>query len=105
MACSATQIPLFTPVAHSRNSNSSSAVFFGKNRFSNGLAAASLRMRPASSRRRGVLRVACEKVFCWSINCRACNITDFVVDLGVNYGLIVVLSLMTSLQIKTGKTL
>lgn len=62
MACSATQIPGFTPVAPSRRSNSSSAVFFGKNRFSNGLAAASLRMRPTSSRRRGVLRVACEKV-------------------------------------------
>ncbi|XP_078157613.1 stromal 70 kDa heat shock-related protein, chloroplastic-like [Carex rostrata] len=63
MACSATQIPGFTPVAPSRrSSNSSSAVFFGKNRFSNGLAAASLRMRPTSSRRRGVLRVACEKV-------------------------------------------
>jgi hypothetical protein len=95
MACSATQIPGFTPVASSRrSSNSSSAVFFGKSRFSNCLAAASLRMRPASSRRRGVLRVACEKVLSWSINCRACNITDSVVDLGVNYGLIVVLAFL-----------
>jgi hypothetical protein len=55
-------MPGFTSVAPSRWRNNASANFLGKNRFTNGLAAATLRMRPASSCRRGVLRVACEKV-------------------------------------------